>query len=160
MLSRSVGLAAAIALTLSFPAFAQSLTMTDGYARSASPSAKSGAAFLMISNSGETDDTLVAVESDVAARIELHTHIDDGNGVMRMTEIEGGIPVPAGGMAEMKRGGMHVMFMGLTRPLLQDETVDAVLIFESGAEVPVTIPVDLERKPGHGPKGHGHKHGS
>ncbi|MEL6620815.1 MAG: copper chaperone PCu(A)C, partial [Pseudomonadota bacterium] len=89
----------------------------DPYARAASPSAKAGAAFMMLQNTGDTDDRLIAARTDVAKRVELHTHVETGDGIMKMQEIEGGIALPAGGTHHMMRGGDHVMLMGLTGPL-------------------------------------------
>ena len=43
-------------------------------------------------NAGETADRLIAAESPVAELVQLHTHIED-NGVMRMRQIEDGIPL-------------------------------------------------------------------
>lgn len=141
------------------PALAGGLTVQDAYARAASPTAKAGAAFLIIENTGAADDALVAVTSDVAKRIELHTHIDAGDGVMQMREVEGGLPVPAGGTLMMKRGGDHVMMMGLTRPLAQGDVVTLTMTFESGATMTVDVPVDLERKDDHSAMTHS-GHGS
>jgi len=64
---------------------------------------------------------------------------------MRMVEVEEGFAVPAGGMHALKRGGDHVMFMGLTRPMEQGDTVNVTLIFEKAGRIEVEIPVDLER---------------
>ncbi|WP_170761854.1 copper chaperone PCu(A)C [Ruegeria lacuscaerulensis] len=141
------------AATLATSAFAQDpITVDDAYARSAGNSAKAGAAFMMIQNTGEADDRLVGVESDVAARVELHTHLIDENGVAKMTHVEEGFVIPAGETHMLKRGGDHVMFMGLTAPFEQGSKVPVTLIFEKAGEVEIEIPVDLERQDagGHG----------
>lgn len=130
----------------------------DPYARAASPVAQSGAAFMEIMNIGDTDDRLIAAASDVAERVELHTHIMDGD-VMRMVHVEDGFAVPAGESIVLERGGMHVMFLGLTRSLEQGDEVEVTLSFEDAGEMRVMIPVDNERMPsamGHGHGGHGH----
>ncbi|MDA7425768.1 copper chaperone PCu(A)C [Thalassococcus lentus] len=136
------------------PAIAE-ITVHDAYARSATPNAKTGAAFMVIENTGDADDRLVAVRSEAAVRVELHTHIDQGGGVMKMTEVEEGFVIPAGGKHMLARGGDHVMFMGLKSPFVQDETVSVTLVFETAGETVIEIPVDLERKPKHG-MGHNH----
>lgn len=146
--------AAALAL-LATSTLAQDITITDPYARSSTMMSKSGAAFLAIHNSTDQDDTLIAAKSDVAERVELHTHIADENGVMKMREVEGGIPVAANSDTVLKRGGLHVMFLGITDPFEQGEVLDVTLVFEHAGEVLVQIPVDLNRKPSHGKMGHG-----
>ncbi|MBY6048035.1 copper chaperone PCu(A)C [Vannielia litorea] len=135
------------ALVVASPAFAE-IKIVDAYARAASPSAKSGAAFMEIINTGAEDDRLIAAASEVAARVELHTHKDMGDGVMKMMEVEEGFAVPAGGHHMLARGGDHVMMMGLTGPLEQGATVTVTLTFEQAGEMVVEIPVDNERMPG------------
>jgi copper(I)-binding protein len=147
-------LTAAAAVTLfAAPAFAE-IMVKDAYVRSSTPSSVTGAAFMVLMNDGTEDDRLIAASSDVAGRVELHTHIQDANGVMRMTEIEGGIPVLAGGMHMLQRGGDHVMFMGLSAPLEQGSEIAVTLTFEKAGEMQVMIPVDHERKPDHGAMTH------
>ena len=146
-------LAAALAATLpTTPLFAQ-MMIEDAYARASSPLAQSGAAFMTIMNMGETDDRLIAASTPAAQRTELHTHIQDDAGVMRMVEIEDGFAIPAGDSIALARGGMHVMLMGLTEPLDQGAEIEITFTFESGLEITETIVIDNERQPSHG--GHG-----
>ena len=157
---KSFALAAGLGLA-AFPALAMDgpIAVMDPYARVSSPVAKSGAAFMEIANHGDTDDRLVAASSPAAARVELHTHIDDGNGVMLMREVEDGFAIPAGESHTLQRGGDHVMFMGLNQPLEQGQEITVTLVFEEAGEVEVAIPVDNERMDAHGDHDHGHEHG-
>lgn len=150
---------AAAALTLMVaPALAEGIMVKDAYMRTSTPSSVTGAAFLMLMNHGEADDRLIGASAEIAGRVELHTHKESADGVMQMLEIEGGIALPAGGMHHLKRGGDHIMFMGLTRPLEQGEEIAVTLTFEKAGEVEVMIPVDRERKPSHGGHSHDHNH--
>ena len=115
--------AACVAVFSSTPVFADNIMVMDAYARVASKVAKSGAAFMMIHNHSDQEDRLVAAASDVAKRVELHTHLEE-SGVMKMTKLEDGIIIPAGGMHALKRGGDHVMFMGLTRSLEHGDMIE------------------------------------
>ncbi len=139
---------AAFAVLIGLPALAENSTIMikDAFARSGP---QSGAAFFTIVNEGDADDRLVAVQSDAAARVELHTHIEDENGVMKMRPVEDGFAVPAGGMHALERGGDHVMFMGLAAPFEQGATVAVTLTFEKAGDVAVDIPVDNDRRSGH-----------
>ena len=139
---------AALAALLAVPTIAgeMKIMIQDAYARSG---AKSGAAFFVIINHAEIQDRLIGARAAFAKRVELHTHLEDANGVMRMREIEGGIPLPAGARHALKRGGDHVMFMGLEAPLEQGSTVPVTLVFEQAGEITVQMPVDNDRKPGH-----------
>lgn len=149
-LTKTLGVAAA-ALTFALPAFAESKIMIeDAYARAAGMNAMAGAAFMQIMNMGDEDDRLIDARSDIAKRVELHTHIENDEGVMQMTRVEEGFPVAAGTTHLLQRGGDHVMFMGLIQTLEHGASVSVTLVFEKAGEVVVEIPVDLERKPMHG----------
>lgn len=132
---------------------AADIVIDDPYARAASPIAKSGAAFFVIENTGPEDDRLVAAAAPIAKRVELHTHTAGDNGVMRMHEVEGGIPVSAGGEARLERGGLHVMFMGLTQPMEDGGSFPLTLTFEKAGDMTIEVPVDLMRQPNHGDMG-------
>lgn len=146
-------IAGAVALASVLPAYAE-IQIEDAYARSASPMAKSGAAFMMIRNTDGSADRLIGAASDAAARTELHTHLAGENGVMRMVHVEEGFELPADGMIAMQRGGEHVMLMGLKQPMEQGATVTITLTFEKAGDVVVEVPVDLERQD-HGGMQHG-----
>jgi copper(I)-binding protein len=128
-------------------AFAEGLMVKDPYARSARPNAPTGAAFMMLQNQTDQDLKLIGVRSDVAKRVELHTHIDKGDGIMQMRQIEGGIAIPAGESHMMKRGGDHVMLMGLNQSLVDGETITVIFEFENAKDMTVEIPIDSKRKP-------------
>ena len=128
-------------------AFAEGLMVKDPYARSARPNAPTGAAFMMLQNHTDQDLKLIGVRSDVAKRVELHTHIDKGDGIMQMRQIEGGIAIPAGESHMMKRGGDHVMLMGLNLSLVDGETITVIFEFENAKDMTVEIPIDSKRKP-------------
>ncbi|SEV87525.1 hypothetical protein SAMN04488515_0004 [Cognatiyoonia koreensis] len=125
------------------------LMLTDPFTRATLPNAPVAGGFLTIVNMGETDDTLVAATSDIAGTTEIHTMEMDGD-VMRMRELEDGLPVPAGEAVELKPGGFHLMFMQLNAPLVEGETVSVTLTFESAGEVTLDLPVGAINARGHG----------
>lgn len=148
-------LAAGAAALFALPALAGDIMINDAYARASGMNAMAGAAFFEIMNNGSEDDRLIAAKSDVAKRVELHTHKETADGVMKMMEVEEGFPVTAGGMHVLKRGGDHVMFMGLTQPFVDGEAITVTLVFEKAGEMTVEIPVDLKRNPMAGGMQHG-----
>ena len=120
--------------------------------------AVTGGAFMVIYNRGDAEDRLIGASSDAAEKVELHTHKEDANGVMRMVHVEEGFDLPANGQIVMERGGHHVMFLGLKEPMKQGDVIDLVLTFEKAGDVPVQVEVDLERMPqpgAHGGMNHG-----
>jgi periplasmic copper chaperone A len=115
------------------------ITVSAAKAFETAPSAMAGGGFMTITNSGSTDDVLLAVRADFP-RVELHTTEFD-NDIARMVHVDN-IPVAAGDSVMLKPGGLHVMFMGLQgKPLVAGETIAATLIFEQAGEVPVTFEI-------------------
>ena len=97
----------------------------------------SSAGYLTIRNNGTDDDWLVAATSDLARKTELHSMTMD-NGVMRMRQVEGGIPVPAGGTVTLAPGGFHIMLIGLKAPLHAGQTYDVTLDFRHAGPMKIT----------------------
>ena len=134
--------AGAVLAALSTPVFADIL-VEDAYARSAN--AMAGAAFMVIRNDGDEPDRLIDATADIARRVELHTHIHGDGGVMKMVHVPEGFEIPAHGEHRLERGGDHVMFMGLTGPMAEGQTIPVTLVFEKAGKITVEVPVDLNR---------------
>jgi len=149
-MKRLAPLAFAAAALWAAAAGATDISVSDAWARASAGPARAGAAFMMIMNKGAAD-RLVAAKSDVGARTELHTHIKEGE-IMRMRRIEA-VDVPAGGVAMLKPGGHHVMFMKLKAPLKEGTTFPLTLTFEKAGDITVTVAVKKA-----GAMGAGHKH--
>ncbi len=108
-----------------------------------------GGGFLIIRNTGATPDRLVSATSPAAGRLELHTHVRDGD-VMRMRPVAD-IPVPANGEVTLQPGGLHLMLIGLTQPMNAGQSIPVTLRFERAGEVTVQLAVQAAgaRQPGH-----------
>lgn len=83
-----------------------------------------------------TDDRLVSVSTDAAGKAEIHEMSTEG-GVMTMSEMAGGLPLPAGEATALQPGGNHLMLMQVAAPLAEGDTVELALTFEDAA--PITI---------------------
>jgi copper(I)-binding protein len=110
---------------------------------------QNGAGYLTLRNLGAAPDRLVAAESPAARVVELHTHIRDGE-VMRMRPVDA-IAVPPGATVRLEPGGLHLMLIGLARPLARGESVPVTLRFERGGSVELRLAVEAAgaRAPGH-----------
>lgn len=136
------GLALAAALLATPAAFAHDytlgpLTIDHPWARASV--AANGAAYMTISTSGPEPDELIAAASPVAGKVELHTHIMEGD-VMRMRPVRA-IEVNVGEPAVLRPGGLHVMLIGLKAPLQEGETFPLTLRFERAGEITVDVAV-------------------
>ena len=96
------------------------------------------ACYLTLTASGA--DRLVSVSSPRAGRIEIHESRMEG-GMMMMTELREGLPLPAGQPVELKPGGNHLMLLGVAEPMVEGETVALTLTFEKAAAMGVHAPV-------------------
>jgi copper(I)-binding protein len=104
------------------------------------PGAQVGGGFMQIINHGKSDDRLVSVTSPATANVQLH-EMAVTDGVMKMRQLKDGIPVPAGKTVELKKGGLHVMFMDVKTPFKEGDKVPAVLHFEKAGDVKVEFEV-------------------
>ena len=134
------------------------LMLSDPFTRATLPNAPVAGGFVTIMNMGDADDTLIAATSDIAGATEIHTMEMDGD-VMRMRELDDGLPIPAGETVTLKPGGFHLMFMQLGQPLVEGETVSVTLTFETAGEVTLDLPVGATNAKGAMGHGHGHGHG-
>ena len=132
-------------LVLSSILSAGQIVISDAYARSAGPFAMAGAAYMKIMNHSDGSDRLIGAQSDIAKKTELHTHLKDDNGVIRMVRIDKGIEIGSMKVHRLVRGGQHIMFMGLKEPFKTGKIIPVTLFFEIAGEVGVEIVVDQDR---------------
>lgn len=118
---------------------AGAIEVTDAYVRAVPPGAPNSAAFLALSNGSGEPRALVSAESPASEAVELHTHTMDG-GMMRMRRVDR-IEVPAGGRVALEPGGLHLMLIGLKRPLAPGDQVALTLIFDDGSRSELAAPV-------------------
>lgn len=137
-------LIAALLCALGSPhsAWAQAGPQVEGaWARPTVNGQAGGGGFLKITG-GAAADRLVSASAGISKAVELHTMEMDGK-VMRMRRIDA-IEVPAGGTVELKPGGKHVMFMGLTQTLKKGDAFVLTLRFEKAGEVKVDVKVSTQ----------------
>ncbi|MDT0342060.1 copper chaperone PCu(A)C [Streptomyces litchfieldiae] len=92
--------------------------------------------FLTVTNTGDADDTLVSVTSDLTGTVEFHETVDNA-----MHQVES-LPIPAGGELSLGRGGTHLMLIDLSRKPTEGETVSLQLHFETSDPITLDVPVE------------------
>jgi copper(I)-binding protein len=143
-MSMSQRLLAAVALALAAAAAGaageRALEIRNPQARATAPSQPTGGGYFAIVNTGREADRLVGASAPtVADRVELHRMQMEGD-VMRMREV-GTIDVPAGQTVELRPGGLHLMLMGLKKPLVAGQAFPVTLRFEKAGAVEVQMQV-------------------
>lgn len=131
----------ALLATASLHLSAQGIEVTgEAYARPTVAGQSQGGAFLTLHNDSAQANKLLSASTNIAARSELHTHIND-NSVMRMRKVENGLTIPAHGDLELKPGSYHIMFFDLKHPLKEGDTFPLRLKFQKGGNKTVTVQV-------------------
>jgi copper(I)-binding protein len=109
------------------------------------------AAFMEIK--AEAADKLISAVSSVAGRVEVHTHIMDGN-VMKMRRVDA-LDIKAGEARILKPMSDHIMLFDLKAPLKEGELVKLTLTFEKAG--PIEVEATVEPVGANGPHGLGHQ---
>jgi len=123
---------------LASPALAQ-IEIENAWTRATPPGAKTAAGYMTIHNKSSSPDHLIRATSPLAARVEMHVHLHDGD-VMRMRQVKG-YDLPAKGSLELKPGIAHLMFVDIKQPFKEGEKIPVTLRFERAGEVTVTFTV-------------------
>ncbi|KEA46288.1 hypothetical protein CR66_03645 [Campylobacter mucosalis] len=115
--------------------FGGEISIEKIYAKESMKSAQNGAVFMNIKNDLGADIKLIGASSSVCQTVEIHTHkmID---GMKMMTKIDD-IEIKAGESVELKPGGLHIMLMGLNKQLINGESVDLTLNFDTGKSITI-----------------------
>ncbi len=112
---------------------------------------------------GAQDDKLVGLSAPVADTVQVHESSSQG-GVMRMRQVTGGLPIPAGKTVSLHPGGYHIMMIGLHAPLVAGQSFPLTLTFAHAAPVTVTVTVRpigaAAERMGNMPMDHGSMSGS
>jgi copper(I)-binding protein len=123
---------------LATPVFAQ-IEIDNAWTRATPPGAKTAAGYMTIRNQSSLPDRLIGAASPLAARVEMHVHLHDGD-VMRMRQVKG-YDTPANGSLELKPGGAHLMFVDIKRAFKEGEKIPVTLRFERAGEMKVEFRV-------------------
>ena len=114
------------------------MSVQNAWARATTSSQTVGGVFLTLVDSG-APDRLVSASTPIAATLELHETVQDGD-VMKMRPVPG-LVIASGQTVELKPGGYHLMAMELKQPLKLGATFPVTLVFEKAASVTVVVTV-------------------
>jgi periplasmic copper chaperone A len=132
--------APAAAPAASAPVKAGDLTIETPWLRATPNGAKVAGGYVRITNTGPAPDTLTGASVPFAKTGDIHSMSMEG-GVMKMAPVSDGLTIKPGETVELKPGGYHLMFEGLTGAPKAGETVSGTLTFQRAGTVPVTFSV-------------------
>jgi copper(I)-binding protein len=128
-------------LVLSACGTGEEVEARNAWARAAAQGENS-AVYMLLHNHTAEDDELLSASTDAAEIVELHeSRMVAGTDMMEMVP-QDSIPLTAGGKAELKPGGLHIMLIGLTRDLNVGDEISLTLTFKSGFTLTLTVPVE------------------
>lgn len=134
----------------SIPASAQ-IEIENPWSRVTPPGVKIAAGYMVIRNKSSTPDRLIGASSPLAARVETHVTVKDGD-IMRMRPVKG-YDIPANGSFELKAGGPHLMLVDIKQPFKEGDKIPLTLRFEKAGEVKTVLAAHRAEPPR---GGHGH----
>ncbi|QRO87615.1 copper chaperone PCu(A)C [Kytococcus sedentarius] len=114
------------------------------------------AVFGRLQNPLPVDVTFVSGSTDVAESVELH-EVAGGS----MQPVEGGMTVPRGEVLELEPGGLHIMLMGVKKPIVAGDEVVITLEDADGKTYELTAQArtfDGGDEDYEGGDGHSHSH--
>lgn len=99
-----------------------------------------GAGYMSLTNHAKTADTLKAVETPAARKVEIHKTTMT-NGIMSMKRQDAGLPIGPGETVIFGPGGNHLMLIGMTAATKAGDKLPITLVFASGARIKMEFPV-------------------
>jgi copper(I)-binding protein len=114
------------------------LAIMHAWSRATAPGSPAASAYLTIENRGTSAARLTSARSPAAREVAVHaTRLEGAMAGMHAASLI----VPAHGQVQLTPGGMHLMLMGLSAPLVAGSHIELSLTFEPGGVIAVTVPV-------------------
>ena len=135
-MNKAVLLAAFLCPTLGF---AGDITITDPFVPMAPKGVMAHAAYMQVTNTGDTTRRLIGVAAPDYAMAHIHLS-SEKDGVATMTAM-GQLDIKPGQTVTLEPGGLHVMLMKPSIPLALGEAVSFDLQFANGDTVAVSAEV-------------------
>jgi periplasmic copper chaperone A len=129
------------------------IVVTQAWIRATPGGSRVAGGYLVIENKGPVMDKLLSASTEAARKIEIH-EMAVTDGVMTMRPVEGGLPIQAGNTAKFAPGGLHLMIVGLSAPLLRGDKVPVRLKFEQAGDIAVSFDVQAMGASAPGPLSH------
>lgn len=140
-------------LLVSTSSFAN-LKVSEAKVRLLPPGLPNTSAYFTIENTGNKDRVLISASSEIANKVELHSHVMK-DGMMRMRQ-QDKVIIPAGEKVEFAPGGLHLMIFGLNEPLRVNQQVKLNVITQDGETLVVNGTVTLPGNEKTGKEKHKH----
>ncbi|SON53824.1 hypothetical protein HDIA_0283 [Hartmannibacter diazotrophicus] len=110
------------------------------FSRSTNPGAHVAGVYMKLENTSDKEIRLLNAATDAARDVLLHD-MPMIEGVVTMTPVSEGIPIPAHGRIDLHPGGYHIMLSGLVKPLQPGRNFPMTLAFSDGTKADLSVNV-------------------
>ena len=117
----------------------QEIQIIDPWARPSS-SGSNTAAYMFIENGTTNADTLLNAYADISDDVQIHESYSAEDGMMGMRRIQN-VVLESGDYAQLKPGGIHIMFLGLNKDLSIGDSISVELEFAVKGRISIQAPV-------------------
>jgi len=101
----------------------------------------SAAVYFSMKNLSVKPDRLLKAQSFAAKKVMLHETLVSSDGVASMRHLMAGIEIQREEEISLKAGGIHIMMMGLQKPISDGDLISIKLFFENAGEVILNLVV-------------------
>lgn len=116
------------------------IEIDNPWSRATVSAAPNGVVYVTIKNTGTAPDRLMDVSSPVADQAQIH-EMKVENDVMQMWLV-GHLDLPAGRTTALAPDSVHIMLLGLKKPLAVSDTFPLSLTFEKAGSITVDVMVE------------------
>jgi periplasmic copper chaperone A len=132
---------AVILAALSATAAMADVVGSDGWSRATPPGSKEAVGYLVLTNNGDEERSLMVITSTISDVVRIHRNSLDSEGVTKMWPV-GFLKIEPGQTVRFDPNGLHVMFGELKKPLKAGDKVPLTLQFD-GFEKAFTIMLEV-----------------
>ena len=129
------------------------ITVSHPYLVAFGKNAKSGAGYFVISNKNSYPAIINKVKAGFGKAMLHETYVDK-KGVAKMKHLKS-IVVPGNGLLKLEPGGVHIMFVNISKELDQSRKYPVTLVFEEQGSLEIDLILKGAKK---NQKVHKHKH--
>lgn len=115
------------------------LVFDNSWIRQMPPGSPTLAAYMAITNPGETEIKIKGVSSAVSKLAEIH-EVSMENDLMKMRPLAE-LVIQPGQTVEFKQGSMHLMLLGVAKSLQEGDEVDVKFELQDLPPVVISVPV-------------------
>jgi copper(I)-binding protein len=130
----------AVAGLLHGAAASAQVVASEGWTRATVPGAKTGVGYLVLTNNGTEEASLMVLTSTISDKVQIHRSTVDAQGVSRMWPV-GYLKIQPGESVRFNPNGLHLMFNDIKAPFVAGQKVPVRMVFEHEKEFTIELEV-------------------